>query len=181
MADLRKIYTQDIRPALQAELGLTNFMEVPRISRIVLNMGVGEAIGDRKLLDAAVADMTLIAGQKPVVNPARKSIAGFKVRDGYPIGCKVTLRRTRMYEFLDRLINIAIPRQRDFRGLSPRSFDGRGNFSMGLAEQIVFPEIDYDKIDKIRGLDVSIVTTAKTDDQGCALLKAFNFPLREAS
>ncbi len=181
MADLKVFYEKEVHPALQAALGMSNAMEVPRISRIVLNMGVGEAIGDKKLLDAALADMTLIAGQKPVVNLARKSIAGFKVREGYPIGCKVTLRRARMYEFLDRLINIAIPRQRDFRGLSSRSFDGRGNFSMGITEQIVFPEIDYDKIDKIRGMDISIVTTAETDDQGRALLKAFNFPMREVS
>ena len=181
MADLKVFYEKEVHPVLQAALGMSNAMEVPRISRIVLNMGVGEAIGDKKLLDAALADMTLIAGQKPVVNLARKSIAGFKVREGYPIGCKVTLRRARMYEFLDRLINIAIPRQRDFRGLSSRSFDGRGNFSMGITEQIVFPEIDYDKIDKIRGMDISIVTTAETDDQGRALLKAFNFPMREVS
>ncbi len=179
MADLKQIYVQEIRPKLQAELGLNNIMEVPRIAKITLNMGVGEAIGDRKQLDAAVADMEAIAGQKAVVNEARKSIAAFKVRDGFPIGCKVTLRRARMYEFLDRLINIAIPRQRDFRGVSPRSFDGRGNFSMGITEQIVFPEIDYDKIDKIRGMDIAIVTTANTDVQGRALLKAFNFPLRE--
>ena len=156
-------------------------MEVPRVTKITLNMGIGEAIGDRKQLDNALADMEKIAGQKPNSCDARKSIAGFKVRDGFPIGCKVTLRRGRMYDFLDRLINIAIPRQRDFRGISPKSFDGRGNFAMGIAEQIVFPEINYDKIDKIRGLDISIVTTAKTDDQGRALLRAFNFPFREAS
>ncbi len=156
-------------------------MEVPKITKITLNMGVGEAIADRKQLDAAVGDLELIAGQKPVITEARKSIAGFKIRDGYPIGCKVTLRKQRMYEFLDRLISIAIPRQRDFRGVNPKMFDGRGNFSMGVTEQIVFPEIEYDKIDKIRGLDISITTTAKTDDQGRALLRAFNFPLREAS
>jgi large subunit ribosomal protein L5 len=181
MADLKKVYEEEIRAKLQEELGLTNVMEVPRITKITLNMGVGEAIGDRKQLDAAVGDMEAIAGQKAVTTLARKSIAAFKVRDGYPIGCKVTLRKSRMYEFLDRLINIAIPRQRDFRGISNRSFDGRGNFAMGVTEQIVFPEIDYDKIDKIRGLDISIVTTAKTDDQGRALLRAFNFPLREAT
>jgi large subunit ribosomal protein L5 len=181
MADLRKVYNETIKAKLQEELGLTNVMEVPSITKITLNMGVGEAIGDRKQLDAAVSDMESIAGQKVVINNARKSIAGFKIRDGYPIGCKVTLRRERMYEFLDRLISIAIPRERDFRGINPKSFDGRGNFAMGLTEQIVFPEIDYDKIDKIRGLDISIVTTAKTDDQGRALLKAFNFPLRDAS
>jgi len=181
MADLKKNYDEEIKPALQEELGLKNVMEVPKITKIVLNMGVGEAIGDRKQLDAAVGNMEAIAGQKAVINNARRSIAGFKVREGYPIGCKVTLRRERMYEFLDRLISIAIPRQRDFRGISPRSFDGRGNFSMGFTEQIVFPEIDYDKIDKIRGLDVGIVTSAANDDQGRALLRAFNFPFREAS
>ena len=181
MTDLKKKYAEEIRSALQEELSLKNVMEVPRITKIVLNMGVGEAIGDRKQLDAAVQDMEAIAGQKAVVNNARKSIAGFKIREGFPIGCKVTLRRERMYEFLDRLVNIAIPRQRDFRGISPRSFDGRGNFAMGITEQIVFPEIDYDKIDKIRGLDIGIVTTAKTDDQARVLLRAFNFPFREAS
>lgn len=179
MADLKNKYEQELRAALQQQLGLSNVMQVPRISKITLNMGVGEAVGDRKQLDAAFADMELIAGQKPVITLARQSIAGFKVREGFPIGCKVTLRRARMYEFLDRLINIAIPRQRDFRGVSPRSFDGRGNFSMGIAEQIVFPEIDYDKIDRIRGLDVAISTTAKTDDEARALLGAFNFPLRQ--
>jgi len=179
MADLRKVYEEEIKPKLKEELGMTNIMEVPRITKITLNMGVGEAIGDRKQLDAAVSNMEAIAGQKVVTNDARKSIAGFKVREGFPVGCKVTLRRGRMYEFLDRLINIAIPRQRDFRGVSPKSFDGRGNFAMGFTEQIVFPEIDYDKIDKIRGLDVGIVTSAKSDDEGRALLRAFNFPLRE--
>jgi len=181
MADLKKIYETELRQKLQEELGLDNVMEVPRVTKITLNMGIGEAIGDRKQLDNALADMEKIAGQKPNSCDARKSIAGFKVRDGFPIGCKVTLRRGRMYDFLDRLIHIAIPRQRDFRGISPKSFDGRGNFAMGIAEQIVFPEINYDKIDKIRGLDISIVTTAKTDDQGRALLRAFNFPFREAS
>jgi large subunit ribosomal protein L5 len=180
MADLKKVYEEEIRGKLKEELGLTNVMEVPRITKISLNMGVGEAIGDRKQLDAAVSNLEAISGQKVVTNNARKSIAGFKVREGYPIGCKVTLRRDRMYEFLDRLISIAIPRQRDFRGVSPKSFDGRGNFAMGFTEQIVFPEIDFDKIDKIRGLDIAIVTTAKNDDQGRALLKAFNFPLRDA-
>lgn len=180
MADLKKVYEEEIRGKLKEELGLTNVMEVPRITKISLNMGVGEAIGDRKQLDAAVSNLEAIAGQKVVTNNARKSIAGFKIREGYPIGCKVTLRRDRMYEFLDRLINIAIPRQRDFRGVSPKSFDGRGNFSMGFTEQIVFPEIDFDKIDKVRGLDIAIVTTAKDDDQGRALLRAFNFPLRDA-
>ena len=153
-------------------------MEVPRITKVTLNMGVGEAIADRKQLDAALSDMEQIAGQTPVMTKAPKSIAGFKVREEYPIGCKVTLRKSRMYEFLDRLINIVIPRQRDFRGLNTKSFDGRGNFSMGITEQIDFPEIDYDKIDKIRGMDIAVTTTAKTDDQSRALLRAFNFPLR---
>ncbi|MBJ39894.1 MAG: 50S ribosomal protein L5 [Gammaproteobacteria bacterium] len=179
MADLKALYDDEIRAKLKDELALDNIMRVPRITKITLNMGVGEAIGDRKQLDSAVGDMEAIAGQKAVTTLARKSIAGFKIRDGFPIGCKVTLRRSRMYEFLDRLINIAIPRQRDFRGIPLRSFDGRGNFAMGLTEQIVFPEIDYDKIDKIRGLDVNIVTTARTDDEGRALLRAFNFPFRE--
>jgi len=181
MADLKEIYESEIRAKLKDELGLDNAMEVPGISKITLNMGVGEAIGDRKQLDSAMEDMERIAGQKPIMTNARKSIAGFKIREGFPIGCKVTLRRSRMYEFLDRLINIAIPRQRDFRGISPRSFDGRGNFAMGMTEQIVFPEIDYDKIDKVRGLDISIVTTAKTDDHARALLKAFNFPFRDVN
>lgn len=181
MADLKQVYNDEIRDKLKAELGLDNVMEVPRFTKITLNMGVGESVADRKQLDAALADMERIAGQKPIMTKARKSIAGFKIRDDFPIGCKVTLRKARMYEFLDRLINIAIPRTRDFRGISPKSFDGRGNFSMGIAEQIVFPEIDYDKIDKIRGMDIAITTTAKTDEQARALLKAFNFPLREAS
>ena len=181
MADLKEIYDTEIRARLQEELGLKNVMEVPRITKITLNMGVGEAIGDRKQLDAAVSDMEKITGQKPIITNARKSIAGFKIREDYPIGCKVTLRKKIMYEFLERLIGIASPRQRDFRGISPKSFDGRGNFSMGFTEQIVFAEIDYDKIDKIRGMDISIVTTAKTDDQGRALLRAFNFPFRTAT
>ena len=180
MTDLKKIYDEEIKPKLKEELGLANVMQVPRITRITLNMGVGEALNDRKQLDAAVSDMQAIAGQKPIITNARRSIAGFKIREGYPIGCKVTLRRTMMYEFLDRLISIALPRQRDFRGISPKAFDGRGNFSMGFSEQIVFAEIDYDKIDRIRGLDINITTSAETDDQGRALLRAFNFPLREA-
>ncbi|MAU91020.1 MAG: 50S ribosomal protein L5 [Pseudomonadales bacterium] len=180
MTDLKKIYEDTIRPKLKEDLGLNNMMQVPKITQITLNMGVGEALTDRKQLDAAVSDMTAIAGQKPIITNARRSIAGFKIREGYPIGCKVTLRRARMYEFLDRLINIALPRQRDFRGISPKAFDGRGNFSMGFSEQIVFAEIDYDKIDRIRGLDINITTTAQTDDQGRALLRAFNFPLRES-
>ncbi|MDA0788286.1 MAG: 50S ribosomal protein L5 [Proteobacteria bacterium] len=181
MTDLKKKYFEEIRPALKQELNLQNSMEIPRLVKIVLNMGVGEATADRKQLDAAVENMEAIAGQKAILTMSRKSIAGFKIRDGYPIGCKVTLRRERMYEFLDRLINIAIPRQRDFRGVNPKSFDGRGNFAMGITEQIVFPEVDYDKIDRIRGLDIGIVTTARNDDEGRALLRAFNFPLREAS
>ena len=180
MTDLKKIYDEEIKPKLKEELGLANVMQVPRITHITLNMGVGEALNDRKQLDAAVSDMQAIAGQKPIITSARRSIAGFKIREGYPIGCKVTLRRAMMYEFLDRLISIALPRQRDFRGISPKAFDGRGNFSMGFSEQIVFAEIDYDKIDRIRGLDINITTSAATDDEGRALLRAFNFPLREA-
>jgi large subunit ribosomal protein L5 len=153
-------------------------MQVPRLEKITLNMGVGEAIADKKVMDNAVADLKLISGQQPIVTHARKSVAGFKIREGWPIGCKVTLRRERMYEFLDRLINIAIPRIRDFRGLSPRAFDGRGNYSMGVREQIIFPEIDYDKIDALRGLDITITTSARTDEEGRALLEAFNFPFR---
>ncbi|MDB9877066.1 50S ribosomal protein L5, partial [Pseudomonadales bacterium] len=175
-----KLYDEEIKPKLKEELGLANVMQVPRITHITLNMGVGEALNDRKQLDAAVSDMQAIAGQKPIITNARRSIAGFKIREGYPIGCKVTLRRAMMYEFLDRLISIALPRQRDFRGISPKAFDGRGNFSMGFSEQIVFAEIDYDKIDRIRGLDINITTSAATDDEGRALLRAFNFPLREA-
>ena len=180
MTNLKKIYDEEIKPRLKEELGLANVMQVSRITHITLNMGVGEALNDRKQLDAAVSDMQAIAGQKPIITNARRSIAGFKIREGYPIGCKVTLRRAMMYEFLDRLISIALPRQRDFRGISPKAFDGRGNFSMGFSEQIVFAEIDYDKIDRIRGLDVNITTSAATDDEGRALLRAFNFPLREA-
>jgi len=180
MANLKEVYENEIRAKLKDELAITNEMEVPRITKITLNMGVGEALADRKQLDNAVSNLESIAGQKAVICNARKSIANFKVREGYPIGCKVTLRKSRMYEFLDRLINIAIPRQRDFRGISPKSFDGRGNFAMGITEQIVFPEIDYDKIDTIRGLDIAITTSAKNNEQGRALLKAFNFPLRDA-
>lgn len=179
MATWQKWYKDDLAPALQKELGLDNRMAVPRLTKIVLNMGVGEAVADKKTLDAAMRDLQGISGQKAVVTRARKSIAGFKIRAGWPIGCKVTLRRERMYEFLQRLVCIAIPRIRDFRGISPRQFDGRGNFSMGISEQIVFPEIDYDKIDKIRGLDICISTTAHDNDQGRALLRAFNFPLRD--
>ena len=178
MASLKDRYRDEIAPKLKDELGLANVMEVPRITKITLNMGVGEAVGDKKVMEAAVADMTKIAGQKPVITMARKSIAGFKIRDGWPIGCKVTLRRERMYEFLERLISIAIPRIRDFRGISPKSFDGRGNFAMGVTEQIIFPEINYDEVDALRGMDITITTTARTDDEGRALLRAFNFPLK---
>ncbi len=178
MARLKELYTKELAPKLKEELGLANVMEVPRITKITLNMGVGEAVGDKKVLENAVNDLVKIAGQKVVVTNARKSIAGFKIRDGWPIGCKVTLRKDRMYEFLDRLVTIAIPRIRDFRGISPKQFDGRGNFSMGVTEQIIFPEIDYDKVDRLRGLDICITTTARTDEEGRALLKAFNFPFK---
>jgi len=178
MSRLKEVYNKEIAPQLKTELGLANVMEVPRILKVTLNMGVGEALGDKKALENAVADLTLISGQKPVVNNARKSIAGFKVRQGWPIGTKVTLRSERMYEFLERLISVAIPRIRDFRGISPKQFDGRGNFSMGVSEQIIFPEIDYEKIDKLRGLDITITTSARNDDEGRALLRAFNFPLK---
>ncbi len=178
MARLRSVYKNEIAAKLKEELGLENVMQVPRITKITLNMGVGGASQDKKLIDGAVADMQLIAGQKPIVTVARKSIAGFKIREGWPIGCKVTLRGDMMYEFLDRLIGITIPRIRDFRGFSAKAFDGRGNYSMGIKEQIVFPEIEYDKIDKLRGLDITITTTAATDDQGRALLRAFGFPFK---
>lgn len=178
MSRLQELYTKELAPRLREELGLANVMEIPRITKVTLNMGVGEAVADKKILENAVADLTKIAGQKPVVTRARTSIAGFKIRDGWPVGCKVTLRRERMYEFLERLITIAIPRIRDFRGISNRSFDGQGNFAMGITEQIIFPEIDYDKIDKLRGMDIVITTTARTDDEGRALMRAFNFPLK---
>ena len=178
MTRLQQIYQDEIVGKLTEQFGYKSAMEVPRITKITLNMGVGEAVGDKKIMDFAVSDLTKIAGQKPVVTMSRKSIAGFKIRDGWPIGCKVTLRRGRMYEFLDRLINIAIPRVRDFRGLSPKAFDGRGNYSMGVKEQIIFPEVDYDKIDVLRGLDITITTTAKTDKEGRALLASFNFPFK---
>jgi large subunit ribosomal protein L5 len=178
MSRLQEYYKTTVAPALMERFGYKSPMQVPRITKITLNMGVGEAVADKKVIDHALDDLTRIAGQKAVVTRARKSIANFKIRDGYPIGCKVTLRRERMYEFLDRLITVAIPRIRDFRGLNPRAFDGRGNYSLGVKEQIIFPEIDYDKIDKIRGLDVTITTTARTDEEGRALLQAFNFPLR---
>ncbi len=178
MGRLLDHYRNNVVPQLKEQFGYENIMQVPRITRITLNMGVGEAIGDKKIMEHAVSDMNQIAGQKPIVTKARKSVAGFKIREGWPIGCKVTLRRERMYEFLDRLINIAIPRIRDFRGLSPRSFDGRGNYSLGVREQIIFPEIDYDKIDAIRGMDITVTTNARTDEEGRALLAAFNFPFR---
>jgi large subunit ribosomal protein L5 len=178
MANLKEVYNNEIRSKLKEELKLDNVMEVPRITKITLNMGVGEALGDKKVLEHAVSNLEQISGQKVVVTKARKSIAGFKVREGWPIGCKVTLRQERMYEFLERLVSIAIPRIRDFRGISPKSFDGRGNFSMGVSEQIIFPEIDYDKVDTLRGMDITITTTARTNDEGRALLKAFNFPFK---
>ncbi len=178
MARLQELFKSEILPKLKEELGKANINEVPRLSKITLNMGVGEAVGDKKIIDAAVADMEKIAGQKPVVTRARKSVAGFRVREGWPIGVKVTLRGERMYEFLDRLVSIALPRVRDFRGVSAKSFDGRGNYSMGVKEQIIFPEISYDKIDTLRGMDITFTTTANTDEEGRALLKAFNFPFR---
>jgi len=178
MAKLQDFYTDTVMGKLQEEFNYASVMQVPRITKITLNMGLGEAVGDKKVLEHAVSDLTAISGQKPVVTVARKSIAGFKIRDGYPIGAKVTLRGDRMWEFLERLISIAIPRIRDFRGLNPKSFDGRGNYSMGVKEQIIFPEIDYDKVDKVRGLDITITTTAATDGEGRALLNAFNFPLK---
>jgi large subunit ribosomal protein L5 len=178
MARLQEYYRDSVAPRLMQRLGCANTMQVPRIVKITLNMGVGEAASDRKVVDAALADMAQIAGQKPVVTKARKSVAGFNIREGWPIGCKVTLRRARMYEFLERLINIALPRIRDFRGMSPRSFDGHGNYSLGVDEQIIFPEIEYDKVDKLRGLDITISTSAKADEEGRALLDAFQFPFR---
>ena len=178
MARLKDYYRKEVVPALVKQFGYASVMQVPRLQKIVLNMGVGEATGDKKLLDNAVADMQKIAGQKPVITKARKAIAAFKIREGYPIGCMVTLRENRMYEFLDRLISIALPRVRDFRGVSGRSFDGRGNFNMGVKEQIIFPEIEYDKIDTIRGMNITIATTAKTDAEAKALLSAFRFPFR---
>ena len=178
MARLKEIYKKEVVPALTAQFGYKSTMQVPRISKIVLNMGVGEAIADKKILDNAVADMQKISGQKPVITKAKKSIAVWKIRTGYPIGCMVTLRQERMYEFFDRLVSIALPRVRDFRGVSGRSFDGRGNFNMGVKEQIIFPEIEYDKIDSIRGMNITIATTAKTDAEAKALLAAFKFPFK---
>ncbi len=178
MTRLQTHYKEVVAPALMKQFGYKSTMEVPRISKITLNMGVGEAVADKKIMDHAVGDMKKIAGQKPVVTLSKKSIAGFKIRDGYPIGCMVTLRSNRMYEFLDRLITVSLPRVRDFRGISGRSFDGRGNYNMGVKEQIIFPEIEYDKIDAIRGMNISITTTAKTDAEAKALLAAFKFPFR---
>jgi large subunit ribosomal protein L5 len=179
MARLQQYYREQVLSRLQRDLGIANPMEVPRITKITVNMGVGEAVADKKVMDAAVGDLTKITGQKPLVTKSRKAIASFKIRADLPIGCKVTLRGARMYEFLDRLISIAIPRIRDFRGVSPRSFDGRGNYSLGVKEQIIFPEIQYDQIDQIRGMDITITTTAKDNRQGRALLEAFNFPFRK--
>lgn len=179
MSRLKEVYKNEIVSKLHEQFSYSSVMEVPRITKITLNMGVGEAAQDKKAIDGAVADLTLISGQKPLVTNARKSVAGFKIREGWPIGAKVTLRGERMYEFLDRLVSMAIPRIRDFRGLSPKSFDGRGNYSMGIKEQIVFPEINYDKIDKIRGMDITITTTAKSNEEGRALLEAFQFPLKK--
>ena len=178
MTRLQEHYQEKVVPALMEKFSYKSVMQVPRITKITLNMGLGEAVGDKKVIEHAMADLAKISGQKPIVTKARKSIAGFKIRDGWPIGSKVTLRRERMYEFLDRLVNVAIPRIRDFRGLSAKAFDGRGNYSMGVREQIIFPEIEYDKIDALRGLDITITTSARTDEEGRALLQAFNFPIR---
>jgi len=178
MSRLKDLYKSEVVSALQKEFGYKNVMEVPRVTKVTLNMGVGEAIGDKKQLESAVKDLELIAGQKTVVTKARKSIAGFKVREGWPIGAKVTLRNERMWEFLDRLVDISLPRVRDFRGINPKSFDGRGNYSMGVKEQIIFPEIEYDKVDKLRGMDITITTSACTNDEGRALLKALSFPFK---
>lgn len=179
MARLQELYRNELRESIRQKLGLENLMQVPRITKVTLNMGVGEAVADRKVLDHAMSDMEKISGQKPVKTLARKSVAGFKIRDGYPIGCKVTLRRDRMYEFLDRLVNIAIPRTRDFRGLNPRSFDAQGNYSLGVQEQIIFPEVNFDQIDAIRGMDITISTTARNAEEGRALLEAFSFPFKK--
>ena len=179
MARLKEIYKQELVPQLFKELKFTSVMQVPRITKITLNMGVGEAVADKKQIEFAVNDMTKIAGQKPIITYARKSVAGFKIREDWPIGVKVTLRSEQMYEFLDRLVNVSLPRIRDFRGINPKSFDGNGNYSMGVTEQIMFPEIDYDKIDKLRGMDITITTTARNDEEGRALLTAFNFPFRK--
>ena len=179
MSRLQEHYRKTVVPALMEQFSYSSVMQVPQILKITLNMGVGEAVADKKVMDAAVGALTKIAGQKPIVTNARKSVAAFKIREGWPIGCKVTLRRDRMYEFLDRLIGVAFPRVRDFRGVSAKAFDGRGNYSCGFKEQIVFPEIDYDKVDTLRGLDVTITTTARTNEEGEALLRGFNFPLKK--
>ncbi|MGJ8526597.1 50S ribosomal protein L5 [Halomonadaceae bacterium LMG 33818] len=179
MANLKQQYKDEVVAKLTEQFGYANVMQVPRVTKITLNMGVGEATSDKKLIDFATADLEKLSGQKPIVTKARKSVAGFKVREGWPIGVKVTLRSDRMWDFLDRLVNIAIPRVRDFRGLNPKSFDGRGNYSMGVREQIIFPEIEYDKIDRIRGLDITVTTTANSDEEGRALLSALNFPFRK--
>jgi len=179
MERMKAHYHETVVPALREKFNYSNVMEVPKITKVTLNMGLGDAVADKKIIEHAVSDMTSIAGQKPVVTKARKSVAAFKIRDGYPIGCMVTLRRGRMYEFLDRLINIALPRVRDLRGYSTRSFDGRGNYSLGVKEQIIFPEIDYDRVDKIRGMDITITTNAKSDEEARALLEAFRFPFRQ--
>jgi len=175
---LEKVYKEQIVPKLMEKFGYKNVMQVPRLSKVTLNMGVGEAVGNKKIMENALADMSKIAGQKPVTTKARVSVASFKIRDGWPIGCKVTLRRNHMYEFVDRLVNVALPRVRDFRGVSGRSFDGRGNYNMGIKEQIIFPEIDFDQVDAMRGMDIAITTTARTDEEAKALLEAFSFPFR---
>jgi large subunit ribosomal protein L5 len=179
MSRLQEEYKNTLVPQLAKTLGFSNPMQVPKITKVTLNMGVGETTQDRKVMDRAMGDMEKIAGQKPIVRNARKSVASFKIRDGWPVGCKVTLRRERMYEFIDRLVNIAIPRERDFRGLSAKSFDGRGNYNFGIREQIIFPEVDYDQIDVIRGMNITVTTTARNDEEGKALLEAFNFPFRK--
>lgn len=178
MARLQQEYNETLKGKLQEELDLKNPMEVPRITKVSVNMGLGQAVGDRKIIESAMGDLAKITGQKPIMTRARKSEAGFKIREGFPIGCKVTLRRERMYEFLDRLINVAIPRIRDFRGLSPKAFDGHGNYSMGVREQIIFPEVEYDKVDAVRGMDITITTTARNDEHGHALLRSFAFPFK---
>ncbi|WP_404342999.1 50S ribosomal protein L5 [Pseudoalteromonas mariniglutinosa] len=179
MAKLHEVYKDKVVAELQEKFGFSSVMQVPQIEKITLNMGVGEALADKKILDNAIADLAAISGQKPLITKARKSVAGFKVREGYPIGCKVTLRGERMWDFFERLVSIAIPRIRDFRGVSAKSFDGRGNYSMGVREQIIFPEIDYDKVDRVRGMDITITTSAKSDEEGRALLEAFNFPFKK--
>ncbi len=178
MSNLKEQYQNEVVPKLREEFGYQNIMEVPQITKVTVNMGVGEAAQDRKAMEGAISDLQKITGQQPLITKARKSVAGFKIRQGWPIGCKVTLRRHRMYDFLQRLVDVAIPRMRDFRGLNPKAFDGRGNYSLGVQEQIIFPEIDYDKVDKVRGMDITITTTAKSDEEARALLRAFNFPLK---